>query len=289
MKRMPSWFLSALIAGLAGGSAGMPSKAGEALLTLVICAPGYPGSTADAQPTMDRFAAQVSALAGWPDGHLQAIYYETEAAGLARMREADAVLAMVPLPFFVRHAADLKMRPILSVEPESGREEVWSLVARRGLIHEAADLAGWEVLGQPCYAPRLVRGPILGTWGEVPADVRFSFAPRVLSAVRRAATEERTAVLLNRAQTKALAALPFAADLEIISRSEPLPATLICSLGERAVADDLNRLEAALRSLHEQDEGRAVLADARMKRFRPLDEKGMQRVHELLAALPVGR
>jgi hypothetical protein len=286
MKRMAPWLLSALVAGVAAGSADLPVKTGEALITLVICAPGYPGSTADAQPTMDRFASQVSALADWPAGHVQAIYYETEEAGLARMREADAVLAMVPLPFYVRHGADLKMRPLLSVEPESGSEEVWSLVARRGLIHEPADLAGWEVLGQPCYAPRLVRGPILGAWGEVPADVRFSFAPRVLSALRRAASEERIAVLLDRAQTKAMAALPFAADLEVVSRSKPLPATLICVLDEHAGPHDLNKLEAALRSLHEQEEGRAVLADARMKRFRPLDEKGMQRVRDLLAALP---
>jgi len=278
--------MAALIAGAAAGGVSLPVEAGEARITLVICAPGYPGSTADAQPTMDRFASQVSALSGWPAGHVQAIYYETEEAGLARMRAADAVLAMVPLPFFIRHGTDLKMRPLLSVEPESGSEEVWSLVARRGLIQKPSDLAGWEVLGQPCYAPRLVRGPILGTWGQVPADVRFTFAPRVLSALRRAAAEERMAVLLDHAQTEAMAALPFAADLEVVTRSKPLPANLICALDEHADTSDLAKLEAALRSFHEKDEGRAVLADARMKRFRPLDEKGMQRVQDLLAALP---
>ena len=286
MRNPTPWLLAALVAVVATGSTDLGMKAGGSPLTLVICAPGYPGSTADAQPTMDLFASHVTALAGWPAGQVQAIYYETEAAGLARMREADAALAMVPLPFFVRHGTDLKMRLLLSVESESGREEIWSLVARRGLIHEPADLAGWEVLGQPCYAPRMVRGPILGSWGEIPADVRFSFAPRVLSALRRAASEERVAVLLDRAQAEALAALPFAADLEIVSRSAPLPATLICALDEHATSADLDKLEVALRSFHEKDEGRAILAEARMKRFRPLDEKGMQRVRNMLAALP---
>jgi len=286
MKPKAQWLLGVLIVGVAAGSAALPVAAGDAPLALVICAPGYPGTTADAQPTMDRFAAQVGVLAGWPDGHVKASFYATEEAGLARLSQPDAVLAMVPLPFFVRHGANLKLRPILSAEQESGRDEVWSLVARRGLIHGPADLAGWEILGQPCYAPRLIRGPVLGTWGEIPASTRISFAPRVLAALRRAAGEEQIAVLLDRAQTKALAALPFAADLEVVYRSRPLPSTLICALDDHAQSDDLDKLVAALHSFHEQDEGRAILADARMKRFRPLDAKGMQRVRDLLADLP---
>jgi len=286
MKRPTSWLLTALIAGLPAGITGTPVRAADAAITLVICAPGYPGSTADAQSTMDRFAAQVSILAGWPAGHVQAVYYETEAAGLESMRAADAALALVPLPFFVRHGAELDMRPLLSGEPESGSDEVWSLVARRGLVRKAADLSGWEILGQPCYAPRFVRGPILATWGEVPADVTFTFAPRVLSALRRAAAEDRVAVLLDAAQAEAMAGLPFAADLEVVARSKPLPATVICALDDHAGAGILKKLETALLSFHEQEEGRAALADARMKRFRPLDEKGLQRVRDLLAALP---
>jgi hypothetical protein len=253
-------------------------------LTVVLCAPGYPGNTEDAQPTMDELAAYVAAHAGWTPDRVQAIYHRTSEEGVPRMQEPDAALAMVPLPFFVRYEQELNLRPLLVVEPEGNAQEIWSLVARRGLIKSPEDLAGWEITGQPCYAPRFVRGPILGDWGLLPDSVELTFSDRVLSALRRAAGEDKVAVLLDREQTEAMAALPFAADLEVVTRSRPLPANLVCALGEGAHEDDLQTMVAVLSDMHRQEDGRAVLAETRMKRFRPVDEKAMKRVRDLLAA-----
>ena len=253
-------------------------------LTVVLCAPGYPGSTEDAQPTMDELAAYVSTHAGWAPEKVQAIYHRTSDEGVPRMQQPDAALAMVPLPFFVRYEQELNLRPLLVVEPEGNAQEVWSLVARRGLIKNAADLAGWEITGQPCYAPRFVRGPVLGDWGQLPDSVELTFSDRVLSALRRAAGEDKVAVLLDREQTEAMAALPFAADLEVVTSSRPLPANLVCALGEGPGSDDLKTIVEVLQVMHKQEDGRVVLAETRMKRFRPVDEKAMKRVRDLLAA-----
>src|SRR5512137_188895 len=78
--------------------ASVPAAAGT---TLVVCAPGYPGSTEEAQPAMDAFAAAAGAAAAWPSGDLQAVYFETEAGGIERLAREDAGLALVPLPFFL--------------------------------------------------------------------------------------------------------------------------------------------------------------------------------------------
>jgi hypothetical protein len=252
-------------------------------LTMVLCAPGYPGSTEDAQPTMDQLAAYVAAQAGWAPARVQAVYHRTEDTGVPRIQEADVALAMVPLPFFVRYEKDLNLRPLLMVEPEGTADEVWSLVARRGLIKSPADLSGWEITGQPCYAPRFVRGPVLADWGALPADVQLTFSDRVLSSLRRAAGEEKVAVLLDREQTEALTALPFAGDLEIVTSSRPLPAYVVCAMGNGIDQADLDKMTTALRSMHQQEDGRLILEETRMKRFRPLDEKAMKRVRDLLA------
>ncbi len=63
--------------------AAIPSPASANGLEIVICAPGYPGSTAEAQPAMDGLAAAITAAAGWDDGAVQAVYFETEEGGLA--------------------------------------------------------------------------------------------------------------------------------------------------------------------------------------------------------------
>src|ERR1700704_2877965 len=80
--------------------------------TLVFCAPGYPGGAGDAQPYVDEFAKAAVAAAGWPAGSLTAVYDPTEQGGLAKLGTADAVLAFVPYPFYVEHAAQLHLVPL---------------------------------------------------------------------------------------------------------------------------------------------------------------------------------
>ena len=49
---------------------------------LVFCAPGYPGSSTDAQPLVGEFATSLAAAAGWPAGSLSAVYDANEQSDL---------------------------------------------------------------------------------------------------------------------------------------------------------------------------------------------------------------
>src|ERR1700719_4636924 len=84
--------------------------------TLVFCAPGYPGGTGDAQTYVDGFAKAAAAAAGGPAGSLSAVYDPTEQGGLAKLGSADAVLAFVPYPFYVEHAAQLHLTPLAQAD-----------------------------------------------------------------------------------------------------------------------------------------------------------------------------
>src|SRR5881392_2222165 len=92
------------------------------LATLVFCAPGYPGGAGDAQPLIDQFTNAAVAISGWPAGSLAAVYDSTEEGGLAKLGSADAVLAFVPYPFFVEHAAQLHLTPLV--------RQTWRMLAR---------------------------------------------------------------------------------------------------------------------------------------------------------------
>jgi hypothetical protein len=255
-------------------------------LVLVVCAPGYPGNTLDAQSTMDGFAQAATEAAGWPDGRLHAVYHETLEEGVARLAGTDAALALVPLPLYLRYAAEMDLRPVLNVEKDSGDKEIWSLVARKGVIASPAALSDWELTGMPGYAPGFVRGPVLGNWGSLPGSVRITFSGRVLSALRRADAGEPVAVILDRAQAESLASLPFAAELEVVHRSQPLTAILLCTVGSRLPEADSEELSVGLLALHKSAEGREVLASMQMKRFRPLDRKALQRAEASYRSTP---
>ncbi len=253
------------------GVAGAPAQK-----VIVLIAPGYPGTTLQAQPMMDAFAKSARNAAGWPEGRLGAAYYETEKGGLDRLAANDAAMALVPLPFFLQHGAALGLKPRLEAEQDSGATEVWSLVAKKGAIASPASLDGWELTGKPGYAPAFVRGPVLRGWGAVPATARITFSAGILSILRRAAAGEKIAAVLDGEQTASLASLPFAKDLEVVARSQPLPASVLSIVRDHIAPAEADGLVQALLRLHETEEGREVLKTMRMKRFLPVDAKRLE-------------
>jgi len=248
----------------------LPASSAPATRFLVICSPGSPGTTAQAQPTLDAFARAAGRSAGWPESRLTAAYFETAEAGLARLARPDAALALVPSAFLDRYGKELGLKPRMEAVPESGKPEIWSLIAKKGRLPSAAALKGWEVTGTPGYAPDFVRSTLLKEWGSLPADTRITFTPRVLTALRRAAAGEEVAVLLDTAGSEALSSLPFAGDLETVARSRPLPGALLCTVGSRLPAGEADALFRGLSRLSEQEGGAEVIQSLRLSRFAPL-------------------
>lgn len=246
---------------------GVPSARAADPVALVTCAPGYPGSTAEAQPAMDALAAALARAAAWPAGSVTAVYLPTEKQGLDRLALPDAAAAIVTLPFFLQHARALGLVARLQVETQgAGLTERWSLVAAKGRVTGPGSLAGGTVTSLAGYAPGFVRG-VLGPWGRIPESTRVVESSQVLSALRRAASAGGAAVLLDGAQSAALPSLPFAAELEVVARSAPLPTAIVASVGKRLPAARWSRLEKALLALPGDAQGAEALAGIRMVRF----------------------
>ncbi len=243
---------------------------------LVVCAPGYPGSTLEAQPAMDGLASAIATAAGWKAGDLAGIYFEKEAAGVERLAGPEATLALVPLNFWLEHHVRLKLVPQLQAVAQGGEAaEVWSLVTGKGAVRAPAALAGFELISLAGNTPRFVRGPALGAWGPLPSDLRIVFSGAVLSGLRRAAAGEKVALLLDRAQSAAVASLPTAAQLEVVTRSPPLPVSVLCSIADRLPKAEVAGLVAALPRLADSPGGAAALAGVRLARFVPADAQGL--------------
>ena len=242
------------------------SAAGAA--TMVVCAPGYPGSTAEAQPAMDGLAAALSDAAGWNEGALGAVYFETEKGGLAALAESGAALAMLTLPMFLEHRQSFDLQPIAFAVPDGRRKlERWVLVAGTGAVTQPADLEGWTVISLAGHSPRFVRGPALGDWGGLPTGAEIRDSGAVLSSLRRAARGEPVAVLLDAEQAAALDRLPFADDLEVVHRSPEMPVSVVCGVGDRLGSAERRKLTAALLSLADRDAAVDALAGVRLDGF----------------------
>ena len=254
---------------------------------LVVCSPGSPGTTLQAQATMDSFAAAAASGAGWQSGSLRAIYFEALDAGVDRLKQPDAALAMVSLPFYLRYAQELGLTARLEAHPVSGPREVWSLVTKKNAVAGAAALSGWEITGGPGFHPEFVRHIVLRKWDRVPADAKITFTARPLTALRRAAAGEKVAVVLDREQLSAMSTLPFGADLAVVTESAPVPSGYLCTVGQRLPEAEAAGLLKTLGEMHKSTEGQATLLSLRMARFGPLDKAVLTDFHRVVPAAEV--
>jgi hypothetical protein len=240
-----------------------------AALTLVFCAPGYPGTPADAQPLLDQFASAVAAASGWPRGSLAAVYDPTQEGGLAKLGRADAALAFVPYPFFVEHAAQLHLVPLAQADVTAvGPEQRWTLVAASGRVTAPASMAGYTLLSVAGYAPTFVRRVALADWA-LPPDVKIESTGQLLSALRRAAGGEPVAVLLDQTEAAALKTLPFASALSVVTQSSQLPVAIVAVVDSRVTAARAQALEAGLLRMGHVAASADALAGLRLHGFVP--------------------
>jgi hypothetical protein len=234
---------------------------------LVFCAPGYPGTSGDAQPLVDEFASTLNAAAGWPTGTLGAVYDASEKSDLERLAGPDAALAFVPYPFFVQHAAALHLVPVAQADVQpAGVQQRWTLVMKKGRAAPPAGLAGLTLISTAGYAQDFVRTVLAGA-GPLPADMTIAPTGQVLSALRRAANGDAVAVLLDQEQAGALESLPFAVNLQVAGTSNAVPVALIVSVNGRLAKARLTTLQQALLHLSGTSAGAATLGRLRLNGF----------------------
>jgi hypothetical protein len=240
-----------------------------AAVTLVVCAPGFPGSSAEARPGMDALAKALAGAGHLPAGSLSAVYEETGAGGLRRLAQKDAALLLAPLPFFLDHEKELRLVARLSAVPRDGEAlERWTLVT--GKDHPPS-LEGYTVQSSAGYSKRFVHAAAPGLPKQV--DIRPGSA--VLSALRRAADGEKVAVLLDGAQAAALGKLPFASSLAVVATSSPMPVAIVATVAKRMDEGRWKTLEPAFRRLADDPAAREALEGVRMAGFVPLDRNAL--------------
>ena len=227
---------------------------------LVVCAPGYPGSAAEAQPAMDALARELSKTSP-----VTASYEETAEGGMSKLKDAGLLLAT--LPFFLEHEHDLHLTARLMAVPQGGQPlQKWTLVT--GKDHPAA-LAGYAVQSLAGSSPRFVRAMS----PAVPKNAAVSPGSSVLSGLRKASAGEKIALLLDGAQAASLSTLPFADKLSAVETSAPVPVAIVATVGKRV--SNWSALEKAFSRVSGE-----ALSGIQMTGFLKLDEAALTAARE---------
>jgi len=244
-----------------------PSAAPAAERDILFWAPFAPGSPEQAAGALEEFARYVEQAAGWTPGSISAVYRNRVEAGLEAIEELDPGFVLVPIPVHLRYHETLDWEAVRTTVLAQVEAQRYSLYGPAGSSIDG--LADAAIEGDAVYDPEFVRTLVLHGKYSV-ADDRFSPTSRPLSAVRRAARGEKVMVLLDEGQRRALASLPAAAELVLLSESGWMPAAVLVKRGTANEADT-QALGKVLDKLGSDPDAADLLTTLRIQRFEAVD------------------
>jgi hypothetical protein len=197
-------------------------KAGP--VALVIVNPGGPDAGAEGNKLAAELAAHLASTAGIDAAQLEATYFNQTAPALAYLKKHKDAFLLGGLGVFLSQRKALQLVPLARLAGKSGSDEEFSVVVRKGRYASLDELKGKTLVGSVLaddarYVDRFAFG------GKLTANTWFRCTPseRPLSALRKLASDEVDAVLVNRAQLEALKAMPLFEKVQVIHGSGPVP------------------------------------------------------------------
>jgi hypothetical protein len=149
-------------------------------------------------------------------------------------------------------------------------------------VKGAAGLSGFTIYSNAGFAPGFVKAAI----GELPANAKIVKSTQVLSSLRKAASGEQVAVLLDGPSEASLASLPFADKLDVVTTSPAGPAGIVVTVDSRVNAKAWAPIERALTGLASNHAGATALDGLQMERFAPLDDAALASARKAFARNP---
>ncbi|MEZ4600253.1 MAG: PhnD/SsuA/transferrin family substrate-binding protein [Syntrophotaleaceae bacterium] len=220
-----------------------PATPGD--LDFFVIQPGQPGSAEEARPVMSALADYLERqLKG--ETAVEGAYFNMTEEALEALKPKVPTWGIVSLGFFIEYGARLDMYPIASTRPGGKSHERWYLLVARGGPQSWQQVAG-TVLGTMLYQPQSAARLMFAVEPDkLPFALEGTSSP--LRALRDVARGQAAGVILDYSQYQALQALPLFKDLEVITRSEPLPTAPVVSFGppgerERRISEILQQMK----------------------------------------------
>jgi hypothetical protein len=226
---------------------------------VVLCFPGGPGSTTDAQPTVDRFLARLDKEMGWKSS--KGKYFNSMAACRNAYKDLAPTMVMVPLHVYLSTRAAWKLTPvaILQNKETSGQFHILTKnAACQNCLTGATVSTGLQVsdrfLSKVAFDGKVAVGKSF--------TVKRTRSP--MRAIKLVVNGKAIAVIVDDVVKRSLEGLPLAQGLRAIVTGPQLPGAVVATVGKAP-----RKLAAVLTGLCKAD--RALCKEMRITRFGNVD------------------
>jgi len=209
-------------------SAGVVLAGGKDML---LCLPGFPGSSVQAQPYVDKVLRHLESKLGWPALSMRGVYIPDGEKALKKLQAKKPEIALVGPSIYASQHKALKMKVIAQVEVRGQAHQTFSVVTKVGGPKTLAALKGKSLKGSVVHDPKYVHNILLD--GKVPdGSIKLESANRPLNALRSVARGQADAAIVSQDVVNHMKELPFASELGVIYTSKPVPPPAIVVMGE---------------------------------------------------------
>lgn len=226
-----------LVLGLASS---LPSLAGER--DMLLCLPGFPGTSAQAQPYIDKMLRHLENKLGWEPGSMTGAYLPDGSAAAGQLAEEKPGLALVDPSVYAGSYKTLGMTVIAKVEVGGPGAQTYSVITRADGPTDLAGLEGKRVVGPVVHDEKYVVNVLLDK--QVPrGSLELVNRQRPLKALRDVARGKADAAIVDQSAVEHMGELAFASELRVIYTSAPVPPPAVVVIGEgKQNADQLQQV-----------------------------------------------
>ncbi len=186
---------------------------------------GGPDAGTEGKNLITQFISTISDLAKMKKDSVDGQYFNNSNEAIKYIKVNKNCFIMGSLGFYLSNRTALKLAPLTTVKLQGNDKEQFYVLVKTGKVKALKDLKGKKLTGSVLYEnKRFINTMIFNN--KLKAETHFVLEPsqRPLTAVKKVASGRSDAVLLNHMQLESLKKLAEFKQLQIIYKSEKMPA-----------------------------------------------------------------
>lgn len=250
----------------------------EPTKAFVICYPGGTVNARDAQPATDQMLVLLEKLGQWPEGSFTS-HFASSVSKCEDLLAKNPEFALINLSWLLAHS-NAPFVPLVQPKVGGKTTETFRVLVKKGAVKTLADLKGKSLVGTPFEDKPFIEKVVLK--GKFPlADFNVSASKRPLSALRDLNGGKVAGVMVTEQQYKALGALDFKDQLEVVFTSDPIALNPMVGNTKNTNADERKRFAGAMTNFCSHKDGKPFCELFGIDGFITVDTKALEQVKTL--------
>lgn len=243
---------------IAGLLASLAVPAAPAAEMIVVCYPGGPVNTGDAQSAMDSMLRVVERVGQWPEKRFDSLFTSKIDECRKQIAEKKPKFAITSLGLYLELRNQHNLLPVVQPRIKGRTSERYRVVVPKDKYKSLDELKG-KNLGGTVLAEQSFIGKIVFA-GKIDPASFFVLNPsnQAIRTLRALDKGELDAVILNEQQYSGLSSLHLQTPLEVVFTSEEIPLMGVVANSATTTAEERARFGKALEQMCTDSEGQKL-------------------------------